>query len=300
MVIHQRNGSPAPHTSGPYVDLMGFDRLHREVDRLHVEYASAQPFPHIVLDDVLPVELFAKAVAEFPGADDPSWTGYLHINEMKYGNPRMRTWGATLQQVGNALCGDEFVALLGKLTGFEGLIADKEMDGGGLHQTLPGGFLNVHTDFTTNHLMRHWRRRINVLLYLNDLWLPEWGGALELWDADVTSCVRAIAPIGNRMVIFTTAESAFHGHPEPLSCPGGVARRSLALYYFTAERLLQRRPTNYRPRPDDGWRRIAIWADRWVLRAYDAAKTRFGLSDRFASGALRRVSSAFGRNRGPR
>jgi hypothetical protein len=253
-----------------------------------------------VFDDVLPIEIFDKAIAEFPAVDDASWTGYLHVNEMKYGNPRLRTWGQTLQQVAGALCSDEFVALLSELTGFDGLIADTSMDGGGLHQTLPGGFLNVHTDFTTNHHVRDWCRRVNVLVYLNGEWPPEWGGALELWDADVTSCVRAIPPIGNRMVIFTTAESAFHGHPEPLRCPGGTARRSLALYYFTAEQGLRRRSTNYRPRPGDGLKRIAILADRWVLGAYDAAKTRFGLSDRFASGALRRTSSAFRRNRGRR
>jgi hypothetical protein len=284
-------------TNRHYIDLTGFDRLRDEVDQLRLRYAEAQPFPHVVVDDVLPIELFDKAVAEFPGTDDPSWTGYLHINEMKYGNPHIRTWGQTLQQVADALCSDEFVELLGTLTGFDGLIADTAMDGGGLHQTLRGGYLNVHADFTTNHRVRSWRRRVNVLLYLNPTWRAEWGGSLELWDSSVTRCVRSIEALGNRMVIFTTSDDAYHGHPEPLRCPDGAARRSLALYYFTEESGTKRRPTNYRPRPGDGLKGLLIWMDRQALKGYDAVKTRFRLTDRAANGALRRTYRAVRRVR---
>ena len=48
-------------------------------------------------------------------------------------------------------------------------------------------------------------------------------------------CQRKIAPIGNRAVIFNTDRDSFHGHPEPMRCPDGTARCSLALYYFTIE-----------------------------------------------------------------
>jgi hypothetical protein len=36
------------------------------------------------------------------------------------------------------------------------------------------------------------------------------------------------------MAIFTTTNSSFHGHPEPLLCPEGVSRKSIALYYYSA------------------------------------------------------------------
>jgi hypothetical protein len=270
------------------------DRLRRDLDRLEVEYARAVPFPHIVIDDVLPADLYQAALGEFPAANDPSWTGYLHVNERKFANARVQTWGAALCEIAEALWSDAFVALLGQLTGIDGLIADRAMDGGGLHQTLRGGFLDVHTDFTTNHRVRSWQRRVNVLVYLNRDWSPEWGGALELWDPAVTSCVRSIEPAGNRMVIFTTTDEAYHGHPQPLLCPEGGARRSLALYYFTAEQRPRRRSTNYRPRPGDR-ERLAIWADRQALRMYDVAKSAFGLSDGAVSGVLQRVHGAMQR-----
>ena len=42
-----------------------------------------------------------------------------------------------------------------------------------------------------------------------------------------------ILPLFNRCVIFSTTAFSFHGHPEPVNCPAGQTRKSLALYYFT-------------------------------------------------------------------
>ena len=109
------------------------------------------------------------------------------------------------------------------------------MDGGGLHRSLPGGFLNIHADFSAHHSKPGWRRRVNLLLYLNPEWQPDWGGALELWSKDMQRCVTRIEPKANRILLFTTDADSFHGHPEPLRFPDGQARRSLALYYFTIE-----------------------------------------------------------------
>ena len=77
-----------------------------------------------------------------------------------------------------------------------------DLDGGGLHETLPGGFLNVHTDFLSHTLERSWRRELNLLLFLNEDWKPDYDGALELWDEAVSQCVRRIEPTFNRCVIF--------------------------------------------------------------------------------------------------
>jgi len=260
--------------------------LRARFDEAREAYAVAAPFPHVVLDNVLPADVFANAIAEFPSIDDPSWKGYLHVNETKFANPVSDTWGSTLQAIADAFCSDDFVKWLSGLTGFEHLIADPSMDGGGLHHTLQGGHLNVHADFTTHHRHRTWRRRINILLYLNESWSPDWGGALELWDSDVRTCIKRVEPLANRMLIFTTSGDAYHGHPDPLQCPEGVSRRSLALYYFTVEERPSRRSTKYRPRPGDGAKGVAIWIDRRMLSLYDTAKTRLKLSDQFASRTL--------------
>jgi hypothetical protein len=99
-------------------------------------------------------------------------------------------------------------------------------------------------------------------------------------------CVRKISPVANRAVIFTTDPTSYHGHPEPMLCPEGTMRRSLALYYFSVESDPLVRSTDYRPRPGDGAHAVLIRADTWVLRGYDWVKRRFGLSDQTASKLL--------------
>jgi hypothetical protein len=91
------------------------------------------------------------------------------------------------------------------------------------------------------------------------------------------------------MLVFTTSFDSFHGHPDGLTCPPGMARRSMALYYFTREHDAVRRSTNYRARPDDGLRKVAIGADRIALDVYDRAKRRLGISDERVNALLARV-----------
>lgn len=271
--------------------LVNLPRLMDQVDDLATAYRSGQPFPHIVLDDVLHPDVFESAVAEFPGIRDEFWKGYLHVNETKYSNTQPDSWGSTLRSVAEEFCSPPFVEFLTRLTGIEGLRPDWSMDGGGLHQTLRGGHLNIHADFTTHHDHDNWARRVNILLYLNESWnTDEWGGQLELWDPEMTSCQAKVTPAGNRMLVFTTTFDSFHGHPDPLTCPEDVARRSMALYYFTEEEQAVRRSTNYQARPDEGaFKKAAVWVDRSALDAYDRVKRRLGVSDEAAQRLLARL-----------
>ena len=85
----------------------------------------------------------------------------------------------------------------------EKLVHDPELNGGGLHEIKRGGVLKVHTDFN-RHPNLNLDRRINVLIYLNKKWKEEYGGHLELWDKDMSKCVKKISPTFNTMVIFST------------------------------------------------------------------------------------------------
>jgi hypothetical protein len=106
-------------------------------------------------------------------------------------------------------------------------------------------------------------------------------------------CVRRVAPVLNRCLIFSTDRESFHGHPEPMTCPPGTTRKSVALYYFTEEAALRARSTEYRPRPTDRRaRRTLIRLDTMALRGYDFAKRRLGFGDGAVSALLR---VAFGR-----
>lgn len=177
-----------------------------------------QPFPHVVIDDFLSAETVRKINAEWP----EDW----HKETGKYNNKWSRE---RLTPTAKAVADSIDVGLVEDATGIPGLFRDPDLFGAGLHCIPPGGFLKMHVDF--NRQPNGWHRRVNVLIYLNERWYEPWGGYLQLGVKDP----KLIAPIGGLCVIFETNEASWHGHPEPLRCPANVQRRSLALYYYTAE-----------------------------------------------------------------
>lgn len=213
MTLQRETETPLP--------VLDIDRLEREVEHLREEYQSADPYPHIVIDQFLESEAAKAAIAEFPPLDPERWNNYLHINERKFNNTDSVTWGPTLQRILEELNSPRFVQFIGTLLGVDNLIADPSLEGGGLHQSTRGGFLNMHADFTVHPHHRNWQRRANLILYLNEDWEPEYGGDLELWSTDMKRCVEKVSPIANRVLIFTTDATSFHGHPEPMRCPRG-------------------------------------------------------------------------------
>jgi len=220
--------------------LLRFDDLQARLENDRNGYADGKPFPHIVLDDFLTPEALAAATQEFPRPDAINdWRradafddqGRL-AQRLKLGYSNELAFGSTLRSLVHELNSGPFLRYLERLTGIPYLLPDAQLIGGGLHQYLPGAILRVHADF--NRLPGYdLDRRLNLLLYLNPVWKLEWGGALELWDRDMQAYAASILPLTNRCVVFSTTATSYHGMPDPLSCPEGVTRRSLALYYYS-------------------------------------------------------------------
>ena len=200
----------------------------------HPQYAGNSPFPHIAIDGFFDAAV-VDAVLEEVNAVDRAQSSGRFLNKKTDHNKFVfapeRVGPETVRLV-NFLNSGPFLAYLEKLTGIPGLLADPSLFGGGLHWIEHGGFLEVHADF--NHLKRYnLERRINLLLYLNKPWSDEYNGQLELWDFETRTLAKRVAPLFNRCVVFSTTKESLHGHPVPLATPPGVARKSLALYYYT-------------------------------------------------------------------
>lgn len=267
--------------------IIDLGRWEAQLPNLVDGYRTAYPFPFTAIDDFLEMGAATEAMGSFPRIRNDGWIHYVHVNEKKHGLNKMDLLPPHLRAVIEELNTDRFVHWLEKLTGIEGLRADDMLEGGGLHQSQRGGFLNIHADFTVHPHKRNWKRRVNVLVYLNAGWQPEWGGDLELWERDMSACSRKVAPLFNRCVVFNTDEDSYHGLPDPIMCPEDVTRKSIALYYFTVEKDEPRlRTTNYRARPKDGIKSAAIWLDKQAISAYTRIKRTFGLNDDFMSKVL--------------
>lgn len=267
--------------------ILDLDKLAKRFADQAEAYQKAHPYPFGRFDNFLELWAAKDAMNAFPKVKDAGWIHYIHVNEKKHGLNKMDMIPPFLQEVIKTLNSDSFVESLSELTGIEGLKADPSLEGGGLHQTQKGGFLNIHADFTVHPHKRNWRRRVNVLVYLNENWEPEYKGDLELWTRDMAACAQKISPIFNRCVVFNTDEDSYHGLPEPIQCPEDRTRKSIALYYFTEEKVMpKKRATNYRARPGDGIKSLFIYLDKKLISAYNTLKGILGINDDFVSKVL--------------
>jgi Rps23 Pro-64 3,4-dihydroxylase Tpa1-like proline 4-hydroxylase len=147
----------------------------------------------------------------------------------------------------------EFIKQLQKITGISKLYPDIGLHGGGPHIHGIGGKLNVHLDYSIHPKLKL-QRKLNLIIYLEEDWNPKWGGNLELWSHNKEKNKPdkrfvTIDNVFNRAVLFDTTQNSWHGFPEPLTCPEGKYRKSLAVYYLTdpPEEINQRPRALYAP-----------------------------------------------------
>lgn len=220
------------------------------------QYSSANPFPHAVFDNFLPEELLTQILQNFPNEKVNSEINF----EMGYAGKHKRQippiqCSSFNRNLFAFLNSEPILKFIESITGIDKLLPDPYFAGGGFHETTKGGLLGIHADFRVNKEL-NLNRRVNMIIYLNENWKEEWGGALELWDKGMSAAQKTVYPVLNRCVIFNTDQDSFHGHPDPLACPDEVSRKSIALYYYTAsESVLFETPahdTMYKARPIDG------------------------------------------------
>lgn len=228
----------------------------REIgESLSSDYCFADPFPHIVLENFLPAEFISGVVEHFPTAKLDSDV----VFEAGYAGHHKRQILPSdcddfCRRAFNFFNSQPFLEFLEGLSSIEGLLPDPYFVGGGFHEIGRGGKLGIHADFRINNKL-HLSRRMNVIVYLNENWREEYSGSLELWSRDMKNKMKSVAPVWNRCVIFNTDADSYHGHPDPLTTPDGVLRRSIALYYYTASKAIYEevpnRSTMYAARPGD-------------------------------------------------
>jgi hypothetical protein len=201
------------------------------------DYRDARPYPHAVVDGFLGDAVALDLARRFPGPAHSGWMRRDYREQAGRMGQLQRTGfegvDPALRHLLAELSGMAFLDFLGDLTGIAGLIPDPHFRGAGLSLTLPGGHLALHADFNRDRV-RHLERRVTVLYYLGEGWLPAWGGELEMWDAARTRCEASILPVLDRLVVMAHGDAFWHGHPAPLACPDGRFRASIAAYYYVA------------------------------------------------------------------
>jgi Rps23 Pro-64 3,4-dihydroxylase Tpa1-like proline 4-hydroxylase len=237
-------------------------RLAEITTDLGDSFAQATPFPHVVIDDLLPADVLDAVIEEFPTPEAVDWQTFDDLKQKKLALADTREMGPVTRQLLAELNSAVFIDFLEQVTSIPGLVPDPHYVGGGLHQIQRGGYLKVHADFN-RHKRLELDRRLNLLVYLNKDWDESYGGHLELWDHAMEHCEVKVTPVFNRAVVFATTDFSYHGHPNPLTCPPERARRSLALYYYSNGRpeaeVSRGHETLFRSRPGEN---LSMLSDR--------------------------------------
>lgn len=208
---------------------------HLDVDKLKEEWRSANPFPHVVINNFLVNPSVVEQ--QFPVA---TWAEYVPLGDSYQRNKfSCSSISSIPRDIANVLRGlnePTFLNVLEVITGIKGLIPDPYFEGGGLHLSTGGGILAPHTDFHIYARLNLYRR-LNLIIYFNNEWSAGDGGELELLLPQSKSAHRLIEPLMNRAVLFETNDKSVHGFTNPVR--EGILRRSLALYYYTSTETQQ-------------------------------------------------------------
>lgn len=251
-------------------------------DKLREEFRAAKPFPWFKIDGFLDAGFADQVAKSYPSFDDAVQLGHQFkaVNEnLKVQVSDYSRFPDPVKRMSDALSNWSFLEDLSYITDIPKLMWDPALGGGGMHQTARSGWLDVHIDFNF-HEQLNAHRRLNILLFLNPIWDENWGGILELWDDGVRNRIHAFAPVHNRCVVFETSERSWHG-VTAVQCPGGVARRSFAAYYYTQEQpagaSVFKHTTVFRARPNEYMKRYVSMP---ALSVRQKARSKFAAAKR--------------------
>ncbi|WP_194745461.1 2OG-Fe(II) oxygenase [Thermaurantiacus tibetensis] len=257
--------------------IIHFSRLERDSALLAQAWRAAKPFEHVIIDEFGDPDKLLAILQTFPNLSQLKRSrDYIFARE-KYEKNQFAALSPLTQQLREELLSDRFRTWLRAVTGID-LFLDPDFLGGGLHIGGPGSFLDMHADFNVHPLNSEWVREVNILLYLNPGWEPEWGGSLKLRHS-VTGEQAEIAPLFNRCVIMLTKDHTLHGY-DAITFPQGRFRCSIAAYGYSLMvpgQAIRPRSTAWKP---DGSRLRSVVAPfvlplvRWKNRLFGIGSAR--------------------------
>jgi len=197
---------------------------------LHTQFISGEPFPLLVMDHFLPTTVVNGLSEEIAAFQDFQKTNDYIFAKNKFENPSIDMLGPNGAAIKELLLSPEMAEALTLIYGTR-VFVDPDFVGGGLHRGGEGSFLDMHADFNLHPRNRRWIRELNILLYLNKKWRPEYGGNLDLRHAH-TGETGSIEPVFNRLVLMLTKDFTLHGY-KPITFPSGQFRTSIATYAYS-------------------------------------------------------------------
>lgn len=222
-----------------------------------MDYSQGSPVPWLFFDDFLPEDILKKVQTEINQIPKYMWTTFVRNGSFMYECNKLYDFCPTIRDLTLNLNSSEFITWLEELTGIDKMLPDPHLIGAGLMRCYTGHSLKLHTDFNWNEEL-HLNRCLSAILYLHPEWDKSWHGELEFWDFKKEKLLHTIECKPNRLLLWNYHSKLFHGHPTPLTCPEGVSRDGLRLFYFKSNST-----------PNESPHRSLYWIDEETREPFD-------------------------------
>ena len=175
---------------------------------LHNQYVAARPFAHMVFRHMFGQDTLRRVSYEvdcqlIEALDNDTIKGNWSTNDVE-------NWGQFTTSFVDELRSRDFCKWLSRLTGTRNLFLDPSLYGCGLRAIGQGGKLKpIHTDKIWCKRLQA-RRKVCVLVFLNEDWNEDWGGHFNMWTQDLEHCVQHISPRISTTVILDVDSNNYH------------------------------------------------------------------------------------------
>jgi hypothetical protein len=214
--------------------MIDFAYIEANKEKFRNDFLTAKPFCQVAIDNFCVTDKIEELYREIPEIETQS-ADYVFAKN-KFEKSKFWTMGGIFKELYDDLTSKRFEEWLKYVTN-EDVFVDNEFYGGGIHQGKAGSFLDMHADFNYHPLKDTWFRNLNLLLYLNKDWKPEYGGHLKLEHSETGDKIEVAVPF-NRFVIMHSRGYTLHGY-DPIKFPEGKYRTSIAAYAFTLHETQQ-------------------------------------------------------------
>ena len=201
-------------------------------------FNKIKPFPYVILDDFLNINLAKKIEKNFQNLDEKKLWSYKNYCEIKKATDNWNLFPPQAYQLLSVLNSHAFLEIIKKKIKIKNLYADYGLNGGGFHIMGEKGKLNPHLDYVI-HPKLNLMRKFNLIIFFNLKWKQSNGGELCLYEKNYKNkklpgkLVKKIEPKFNRAVLFDTSQTSWHG----VNDVKNMIRKSMAVYYLVDKKL---------------------------------------------------------------
>lgn len=189
-------------------------------DPLRKAALVSEPFPHLIIDNIIRPEVLSQVVESFPRIDK---RGSFPLHAVSCSGP----FTTLMQEIQS----DELRDLIGERLGMDLRNKPPMVTVRGRTSEKDG---EIHTDSSS--------KLVTVLLYLNPSWASPVGRLRLLYnDRDLAPYAAEISPEAGRCLIFKVTPNCWHGH-EPFE----GERRTIQLNYVSSDRVRDRELSRHR------------------------------------------------------